>query len=411
MRTDNSFLKIVLMLGLLGILVSGWLLSIHVRITTGQAGLTESCSIIPIPGVTGQGCAAIAVSDYSDVFGIPLAAIAMGYYFTQLLLVFWSMRNYQSSYEPLYVAFFLSTLAIVVTVIMFSISRFIVRSFCPGCAILWAVNLALWPCLVKHLGLRWGDALAANLELVRSKTLNLRRQRVLNSFGVGGMVLAVFSVVGTAAASLDRPQNAPGSPAFLEEFGNAPQVFLPPEAYGGPQSKGEAREAPVLDIVEFSDFQCPACRMAAQLLRPLILKHKEKIRFSYRHFPLDGACNPHAPNGRHAFACAAARTGICAAAQDKFWPFHDLIFDHQDELSGAKIESLAQEAGLDMEKLAVCLKDPTTETQLQKEMQWGELVGLESTPTLILNGRRISGARPPGDLEALLDRLERERKR
>jgi len=173
MRTDNTYLKLILALALVGILVSGWLLSIHIKFSTGQAGLTESCSI-PLLG-SSQGCANVAVSDYSVVAGVPLAAIAMSFYFTVLILVFWAMRNYQMAYEALYVSYFLSTISILVTVVMFSISRFVLKSFCIGCAMLWLVNLALWPCFVKHLGLGWGRALAANLELIRPRALKLKK--------------------------------------------------------------------------------------------------------------------------------------------------------------------------------------------------------------------------------------------
>lgn len=411
MRTDNAYLKLVLALCLIGILVAGWLLSAHISFSTGQAALTEPC-LLGVAGNT-EGCATIAVSKYSDVFGIPLAAIALGYYVAQLLLVFWAMRNYQAAYEALYVSFFLATLAVVVTVVMFYISKFVVQSFCIGCSILWLVNLAVWPCLVKHLGLRWSNALAANLELVRPKNLNLHKGRVRNSFMVAALSVGLIAIVGTVAENLQAGQSYSSPNAFIEEYNNAPQVFLSNEAVGGPQSKGmkAGAEAPVMDIVEFSDFQCPACRMAAQLLRPFLLKHADKVRFTYHHFPLDGSCNPFAPNGRHMMACAASRLAICASREDKFWPVHDLIFDNQDELSHAKLDEIAKEAGLDAAKLSACLKDPATETQLQKEMQWGDVIGLESTPTFVINGRKFAGARAPSDLEALLEHLERERKR
>lgn len=411
MRTDNAYLKLVLALTLIGILVAGWLLSTHISFSTGQASLTEPCLL----GITGntEGCATIAVSKYSDVFGIPLAAIALGYYIAQLLLVFWAMRNYQASYEALYVSFFLATLAVVVTVTMFYISKFVLQSFCLGCSVLWLVNLSLWPCLVKHLGLRWGTALAANLELVRPKDMNLNKGRIRNAFAVAGLSVGLIAIVGTVAESLQAGQVHSAPSAFIEEYNNAPQVFLSAEAVGGPQSKGmtSGSEAPVMEIHEFSDFQCPACRMAAQLLRPFLLKHADKVRFTYHHFPLDGSCNPFAPNGRHMSACAASRLAICASREGKFWPVHDLIFDNQDELSSSKLDAIAGEAGLDKAKLSACLSDPATENQLQKEMQWGDMIGLESTPTFVINGRRFAGARSPSDLEALLKHLEREKKR
>jgi protein-disulfide isomerase len=112
------------------------------------------------------------------------------------------------------------------------------------------------------------------------------------------------------------------------------------------------------------------------------------------------------PNGGHVLACTAARAAICAGKQNKFWEMHDRIFDGQDSLSAPGIEQFAGAIGLDAGQYQACLKDPATEQQLQKEIQWGDLIQLQSTPTLIVNGRRLSGARSPQDLEALLKHLE-----
>ncbi len=406
MKSKNSFLYIILGLCLVGILASGYLLSIHVRYTSGQAGLTESCSIIP--GLKGQGCAAVAVSDYSDVFGIPLAAIAMGYYFTQLILVFWAMRNQKQSLESLYVSFFLSTLAVVVTVVMFSISKFVLMSFCSGCAVLWLVNLSIWPALVKQLNLSWGNALAANLELARPGKQQLQKGRIQNSFVVGIVCMVIFIIVGAVASKQSTEESKTGDSTILAEFNQAPQVFLPAEAYGGTQSKGVVPvegKAPVMDIVEFADFQCPACRMAAQFFKPFVLKHHDKVRLTFRNFPLDGSCNPHAPNGSHALSCQASRAALCAAKQDKFFALHDQIYDHQEELTSSMIDELAEKAGLDMSAYSSCKSQKAVEDQLKKDMDWGEVIQLESTPTIIVNGRKMTGARSPADLEILLKYL------
>ena len=408
MRNDSKFLTLILALSLAGILVSGWLLSTHIKFSTGSAQLTESC-LVPAPGTSNEGCATIAVSQYSDVLGVPLAAIAMGFYFALSFLSFWAMRNPQASYEAIHVGFALSTLSILVTVTMAYISRFVVQSFCIGCSMLWLINLAIWPAFVKQMGLGWGQALSANLELFRPKRLNLLRARVNKSFLVSIVTVLLFSAIGVIAEGMQTVNTRFGdADKVVDDFRSAPQVFLPPEAYGGPQSKGRLNgdKAPVLDIVEFSDFQCPACRMAAQFFRPFLLKHADKVRFSYRHFPLDGSCNPHAPNGGHFQACAAARYSICAGEQGKFWEFHDLVFDNQSNLGSNSFEEFAKKLSLDGAKLEACLKSPSTEAQLQKEMQWGELVSLESTPTIIINGRKLSGALAPSQLESLLKALE-----
>lgn len=408
MRNDSKFLKIILLLAFAGVLISGWLLSTHIKLAAGQAGLTEGC--LAFTGTAGAGCEKVALSGYSYLFGvIPLAAVALGYYLALLLLVFWGWKSPQTAYEPLYVSFNLATLSIVVTVIMFSISRFILQEFCVGCAMLWLINLSIWPALVKHLGLNWGNALAANLETFRPKDLQLKSERVRRGYVLtAGFVLAL-SVIGVAAKALNTQANMfGGAERGVEEFRVAQRVFLPPEAFGGAASKGltSGAKAPVLDIVKFSDFQCPACRMAAQNLKPFVIKYSDKVRLTYRNFPLDGSCNPYAPNGGHRAACVMALAVICAGEQGKFFDLHDQIFDRQQELQPDLLGELAQKAGLDKTKLDQCMASPGARTQLDREMSWGDSVGLQSTPTLIINGRRLSGALAPAQLEALLKAVE-----
>ena len=407
MRTDNKFLRLVLVLSVAGILVSGWLLSIHIRFATGQAGLTETCTFITAASVT-QGCASVAVSDYSWVAGFPLASIAMSFYVSLMLLIIWCMRNYQIAYEALYVSYFLSTVSIVMTVIMFSISRFVLNSFCIGCAMLWVINLLIWPCIVKHLNLPWSSALFELLELVRPSKLNLQRKRLVNSFMLAIFSLVVCAIIGKTTHAFQKEEAGESSrpSTILADFQMAPTVSLPPEAFGGSQSKGVKESTPIMEIVEFSDLQCPACKMAAKFFRPFYLKYGDKIRITYRNFPLDGSCNPFVPNGRHLFACAAAKAGICAADQNKFWLFHDTIFDNQENLSNAMIRETAEKLGLDMAIYDKCIDSPDTMARLQKDMQWGESIGLESTPTIIINGKKFAGARSPSDLELLLNSIQ-----
>lgn len=408
MRSDSKFLKLVILLSLIGILVSGKLLSIHNRFTTGQASLTESCTI-----GGGHGCIDVAVSDYSVVLGVPLAAIAMGYYFTILILALWALRSYQAANEPLYVSFFLSTLAVVVTVVMFVISNYILQQFCQWCAMLWVVNLAVWPCMVKQLGLGWGNALNANAELLGGGKINLRKDRLLQSFSIGLACLVIFSVLGVVAKKAESGENPTTESRLVDEYGKASIVMLPSDAIGGPVSKGFHAEtgAPVMEIVEFADFQCPACRAAAQFLKPFLLKHGDKVRLTFHNFPLDGSCNPFVPNGQHSVACATAKAGLCASKQNKFWDFHDLAFDKQQDLSISTIEEIVGLIGLDKEIFQACLKDPATEIQLQKDMQMGDLIGLQSTPTIVINNHKLMGAHPPAELEGLLNFLEQEVKK
>ena len=406
MRTDSKFLKIILVLCFLGVLVSGWLLSMHIRFNSGEAGLTESCTIMSA-ALSSQGCANVAVSKYSDVLGVPVAAIGMSFYFALFFLTFWSIRNYQAAYEALYVGFFLSTVSIVVSVVMYLIAKIMLNSFCIGCGMLYLINLAIWPCFVRHLNLRWSNALFANLELVRQKDLHLVRSRITKSLAVMVACLVIFSIIGVAAEKLQVNDNeVPAQNDIVEQYKSAPTVFLPPEAIGGVQSKGS--ENPIMDIVEFADFQCPACRSAALFARPFLMRNNTTVRFTFHSYPLDESCNR--SGGRHAFACSATRVAICAGEQGLFWKAHDYLYDHQQDLSEALLQKVPGEVGADNARIAECVKRPDTETKIQKDIQWGEAIGLEFTPTLVVNGKRLGGAHTPQEWETLLKYIQNQKK-
>jgi protein-disulfide isomerase len=198
---------------------------------------------------------------------------------------------------------------------------------------------------------------------------------------------------------------------LVDDYAKAPIVMLSSDAYGGATAKGGSGGQPEMEIAELADFQCPGCKMAAQTLKPFLSKHGDKVRLTFHNFPLDGSCNPYAPHGMHAIACALARGGLCAAKQDKFWPYHDQVYDRQNEGMGlSTIDDVAATIGLDTAAFQACMKDPQTEMQLQKDMQLGEMVNLESTPTLVINGHKLTGARPPAEYEALLYQIEKEKK-
>jgi protein-disulfide isomerase len=140
-------------------------------------------------------------------------------------------------------------------------------------------------------------------------------------------------------------------------------------------SKG-APNAPVV-LVEFADFQCPACRAARQLVDEAMKKHDGQVRLVFKHFPL----------GMHQFAEKAARGARAAQAQGKFWEMHGALFDNQERLSPAVMDELAKGLGLDMAKFQKDLDSETTADAVTRDRRQGERLDLQSTPTLFVNGR------------------------
>ena len=392
---------ILFLLHIAGACVALWLLRTHIGLALGESDLSASCTVLGVGG--GSGCEAIALSPFSTILFFPLAGIALGYYFAQIILLLWATLNSQTRFEPLYVSLNLATAALAVTVLMAAISLLIVHSFCLGCATLWLINALVWLITPFRIGISPAKALAANFETLSPRAMNLDRSRVRKAFLVASVfVIAVSGLAGGMISTEKAKYSAGGLESVKSRYDSAPQVFLPAEALEGDRTKGAPAASAKLVIVKFSDFQCPACKRAAQLFKPFYLRHKDEVRFVYRNYPLDGSCNPYAPQGSHYMACATAIAGLCAAQQGKFQEFYALAFDGQDRLTPAYIKETAEKIGVDFAKFQECQASQETKDELQRDIAWGESISLHSTPTFMINGRKIEGGFAPEQWEELL---------
>jgi protein-disulfide isomerase len=147
--------------------------------------------------------------------------------------------------------------------------------------------------------------------------------------------------------------------------------------------------APVV-IVLFSDFQCGYCKEEAKMLRENLLKEfPTQVRLYYKDFPLTQI---------HDWAQAAAAAGRCVAEQkpDAFWEFHDWVFENQSALTAAgfspKLTEWAKSKSLDAARLDACRASKETGEAIARTVAEGRDLGVNSTPTMFVNGRRINFA-------------------
>jgi protein-disulfide isomerase len=156
----------------------------------------------------------------------------------------------------------------------------------------------------------------------------------------------------------------------------------------GSPAKGPANAR--VTLVEFADFECPHCAVLHQALKSMETRYPQ-VRIVYKDFPLVQI---------HSWAQTAAIGGHCAFEQSPagFWKVHDAIFDHQDLLSAENIwgtlVDYAAQAGLNAETFKTCLSSADAQQAVDASHAEGVAVGVNSTPTVYVNGRPVPGGDP-----------------
>jgi len=162
-------------------------------------------------------------------------------------------------------------------------------------------------------------------------------------------------------------------------------------AAAGRPSKGPAN-API-ELIEFSDFQCPYCLQSFPTVTRLLSAYGDRIHFVYRHYPL-----PNHPNAR-----PAAEAAQCAAEQGKFWPYHDQLFGNPSRLADADLKQHASQLGLDRAQFDACVDSRKHRAAVEADIQAGGEAGVNGTPAFFINGRLLSGAQPFEAFKQVID--------
>jgi protein-disulfide isomerase len=137
-----------------------------------------------------------------------------------------------------------------------------------------------------------------------------------------------------------------------------------------------ASHAPVT-MVEYGDFECPNCKQAAPAVKLLLERFAGRLRLVYRHFPLEEV---------HPHALHAALASEAAAAQGKFWPMYDLLFDNQDHLKLPQLRGYAEQLELDMPRFTAEIERGVYLQRVREHIEGGRASGVRATPTFFING-------------------------
>ena len=194
---------------------------------------------------------------------------------------------------------------------------------------------------------------------------------------VGIVAVIILAVVGLIL--LSNSANSSPPPLSLQDAPNLPQLTTNDLQEGNPQSKAT--------IIEYADFQCPACGAEFPILNKLYSDYKGKFHFVYRFYPLTQI---------HKNALLSVKYGYGASLQGKFWQMHDVLFAHQNDWAEMTPEDVtktfdeyAKQLGLNLQKLHTDIADKKTDAIIAASVDGGNKAGVNSTPTMYLNGKQI----------------------
>jgi protein-disulfide isomerase len=175
------------------------------------------------------------------------------------------------------------------------------------------------------------------------------------------------------------------------------------------QNKGASKgpETAPVTVVVFSDFQCPYCRRLADILRDVSAgEQNNQLRVVFHHLPLS----------IHAWARRAAEAAACAQLQSSraFWPIHDYLFAHQDEITPENLKQKSNAFAKDVEGLNFSEFENCEENQMSlglvlRDMNLASANNITATPTLFINGRRVQGIKNASELRQLIADAEAEK--
>lgn len=402
---NKKILPVLLILSLAGLILSGILLSQHYnRLSTGAVG-DSFCNINEKID-----CDAVNTSPYAHIGNVPVSGLGFLYYLTLFFIFLKAVSRPSPKTGGLLFAFLLSIPGLLYSVYLAYISFFVIQILCILCLGMYAVNILLTLLTPLALGTgfsKMGDAFKPKPKLFGYVLLTAL-------IFIGG-VLIFEAMRRSALEEFARAQQPPASknpPAQTGEINpeEMPLDKLLEAYYSQPVIAIEASSKPswgnpkaTVQIVEFSDFQCPFCRQAALYLKNTLAEFKDDISFHFVNYPLDSNCNPQIKRPMHPHACAAAKAALCALPSGQFWAYHDLIFANQQRLSPELFPELAKQLGLSESEFNACAQSPATAERLNEDLALANQLQIGGTPSIFINGRRVSYWSNPQFLKAVIE--------
>lgn len=349
-----------------------------------------------------ESCKQVAESPYSairipNILEIPVAAIGFAYY-GAMGFGFWNLsksNDIKTFKTRINLLIPFSALGIMVDFILLLISLFLIGKICSLCLLTYFVTISLF--IVSFMGSK------KLLNIEGDSIVKAFKESFLNYFLVFLGFLIFGYVVGNSLSS--RPKSIDNSNRLVESFQSFEAQPIIDVDTSGAASIGKSN-APIT-IIKFADYNCGHCMNTSHILDQILREFDGMVKVVYMNFPLDGNCNPLVGrNQPGASSCIAASAAICANYQNKFSEMHHALFKDNENgtfHSTATVLNHAEKYGLNMQNFKSCMSSDKVRNQIQKEVEEAGKLKIQSTPTLMVNGRLLTPGTPdPRYLKSLL---------
>jgi protein-disulfide isomerase/uncharacterized membrane protein len=436
---------VALFLCLAGAAVSGILLGQHHGEPWAVSAVKDNCG----DGQT-NGCEDVARSSWSSFLGVPVAAYGFVFYaslFILLILALFASSDLRNSLSGIAVAILL--LGLLVDLFLLGTQAFSIHAYCTLCIFTYILSvgalIALFPArrsmsgVVPAIGIpegrlafagwilgtlamatsMWGfDKILVFRAEYRQSTMLGTPAPAVKLTPLTDMQKPVAPAPALAKSEMAAPttnqqalsKGSEDSAYWQKQAKNLQQILDDPrktEAYWADKAQRQfddsatvsidlnnvpfkgSTSAPVT-VVEYSDFLCPHCRDLAMAFSQFVPQSDGRVIVYFKNFPLDQDCNEKMNRTVHFGACNLALGGICSNIQGKFGAYHDRVFASEPvNPLAADIIRIGGQAGLDSAALKSCLEDPKTKAILAAQIAEANRLGITSTPTVYVNGKKL----------------------
>jgi uncharacterized membrane protein/protein-disulfide isomerase len=351
-------------------------------------------------------CDQAYLSKFSTFLGIPLASYGLVFYAVILFLGITALGVGHATVAAS--AFVLGLLSVLLSLYLFAISKFVLGVLCPFCIGMYLANFAVFLgslSVMKHE--TWSSRTRKGIiQIFRFPKvllgLGVYKNHKASTFSLLGFLFTVAAILFALSypSLFNQKGRKGGDPEIqrqirlaVEKWRSSPPNQVPFDPARDPY-KGNVSAK--VQLVEFFDFECSACRHLHPILAQVFQEYRERILFVAKNYPLDKSCNPLMVHELHHYACEAAAVSLCAGRQGGYWQASEFLFNLPElvraepgqDLSGV-FEGGIERLGLKVDEFQRCMRENQSMADIQTHIAQGKELGLDGTPSVWVNGREV----------------------